>query len=165
MTGLDRIAPQRLSLGRQVLKEVLERMEPPIDGRGALLACALVLKKLRDIAPGDGTGVLVHKSEKQMKIPPIVIDGVGRIIPSLQIGTEVRNGVGCHSLVSSEGVALRNGGHSPVVLLPFGGVVELRITQGLVERVMAEQLFQDFQRYSGVQQVGGKRVAFIPRAE
>ena len=74
MTGLDRIAPERLAVRGQVLKEVLERMEPPIDGRGAPLAYALVLNKLRDIAPGDGTWILVHESEKQMKIPPIVID-------------------------------------------------------------------------------------------
>jgi hypothetical protein len=73
---------------------------------------------LRHVAPGDGTRVLVHPREKQAEIPPIVVDGVGRIVTPMLIGTEVGNGVGGHKLLSSEGVALRNGGHGLVVLLP-----------------------------------------------
>jgi len=68
-------------------------------------------------------------------------------------------------LVSSEGLALGNGGHGLVVLLSFGGIVEPGIAQRLVQRMMAHQLFQDFQGDPRVEQVRRKRMALIPRAE
>ena len=78
---------------------MLQRIEPPIDGRRGALDLALVLNELRHVAPGDGTGVLVDAPEKQPEIPPIMVDGVGRIVPPMQIGVVDcnRNGSGLPS--------------------------------------------------------------------
>jgi hypothetical protein len=120
----DRIDPERLALCRQVLKEMLEGMEPPIDGGGRPLVLALVLNKLRHVASRDGTRVLVHEREKQAQIPSIIVDSMRRIVSPAQIGTEVSNGRGFHGLLFSKGVASGHGGHGLLVLLPFGGIVE-----------------------------------------
>jgi hypothetical protein len=135
---------------------MLERIEAPIDRRRGSLAGPLLLNKRGHVAPGDGTRLLGYQRKKQAQISPVVIDGVGRIIAPLQIGTELGNGVGCHQLVSSESMALRNGRHGQVVLLPFGGLIELSIAQGLGQRMMAKQFFEDFQGHPRVEEVRGK---------
>ena len=135
---------------------MLQRMQPPIDGRRGTLPLALVLNELHHVTPGDGTGVLIGQPEKEPEIPPVIVNGMGRIVPPVQIGTEVGDGHGLHRLLSSEGMALRDGGHGLLILLSFRRIVELGIAERLVQRVMAEQLFQHFQRYPRVEEVGRK---------
>jgi hypothetical protein len=127
MARFDGIDPERLAFCRQVLKEMLEGMEPPIDRGGHALVLALVLDKLRHVAPGNGARVLGHQREKQAEIPPIIIDGVRRIVPPAQISTEWGNGSRFHPLRSCQSMASGNGGHGLLVLLPFGRIVQLDI--------------------------------------
>ena len=68
MARFDGIDPERLAFCRQVLKEMLEGMEPPIDRGGRALMLALVLDKLRHVASGNGAWVLGHQREKQAEI-------------------------------------------------------------------------------------------------
>jgi hypothetical protein len=72
MARFDRIDPQRLALRREVLKEMLQGMEPAIDRRRRPLDLTLALDKLRHLTPGDGIGLLVHEREKQAKISAII---------------------------------------------------------------------------------------------
>jgi hypothetical protein len=65
MTRFDGIDAQRLAFCRQIVKEMLESIEPPIDGGGSPLDLALLLDKVRDIAPGHGLWVLAHQRKKE----------------------------------------------------------------------------------------------------
>jgi hypothetical protein len=132
MTGLDWLAPKRLPFRGEVLKEMLYGIEASIDRRGSAVGRTLVLNKVGHVTPRDRTRVLGDRREKQAEIPPIVVYGMGGRIPSLQIGPEEGDRIIGHRLVSSEGLALGNRDHGLVVLLPFGGIVELGIAQGLV---------------------------------
>ncbi len=48
--------------------------------------------------------------------------------------------------------------HRLVIMLPFRRVIELRIAQGQVQRVMAQEFFNDLQGRTGIEQVGRKGV-------
>ena len=56
-------------------------------------------------------------------------------------------------------------GHGVVVWGAFGPVRELRIAEGHVERAVPHQLFDHLQRGARIEELGGKRMAVIPRAE
>src|ERR1043165_2717832 len=51
---------------------------------------------------------------------------------------------------------LGNFRHRLLVLVPFGRVIELRIAQGDLNRVMPHEFFQDLQWYTGIEQLCGE---------
>jgi hypothetical protein len=61
--------------------------------------------------------------------------------------------------VPSNGVTLCDGRHGLLVVLPFGYVVEMGIAQGLLQQMMAQQFFEDFQGHARIEELGGKGVA------
>jgi hypothetical protein len=64
---------------------------------------------------------------------------------------------------------VRRSHHRQLIGLPLNpgecGLVELGIAQGLVQRMMAQQLFEDFQGDPRVEEVRGKRMPIIPCTE
>ena len=52
--------------------------------------------------------------------------------------------------------------HRLIILLPFRRLIELRIAQGEVQGVMAQEFFNDLQGRTGIEQVGRKGVPAMP---
>src|SRR5439155_12548387 len=97
MGRLDRIDGEGLLLHHEVFKEMFEGIQPPVDrGRGEL-RLALLLDERLDVPPGHGTGRFVERRKKQAEIPAIILDGVRRIVPGVQIPTEVGDSGGFHA--------------------------------------------------------------------
>jgi hypothetical protein len=55
--------------------------------------------------------------------------------------------------------------HGVVILRPFGPVIELSIPERHLERAVPHQLFDDLQRGASIEELGGKGMPVIPRAE
>jgi hypothetical protein len=88
MARLDRIDRQPLPLHHEILKKVFEGMEPSVDGRRGQLGLVLLLDEVLKVTPGHRTQCLVERREKPAQIPPIILDGVRRIVARAQVRTE-----------------------------------------------------------------------------
>src|SRR5262249_5513340 len=97
MGRLDWIDRQGVALHHEILKKVFDRMQTAVDRRRSEVDLALLLDEGVDIAPGHCTGVLGERREKQAQVPAIILDGVGRIVPPVEVRTEVVNGSGVHA--------------------------------------------------------------------
>jgi len=85
MAWLDRIGRQRLSLHHEVLKKVFDGMEPSVDGGRGELGLVLLLDEVLKVTPGHRTQGLGERRKKQAEIPPIILDGVRRIVARTQV--------------------------------------------------------------------------------
>jgi hypothetical protein len=82
MTGLDGIASDELLIQAKV-KNMLQGIEPPVDGRPRAAVLMLVLHKPVDLAKGDlGEGDSYLRKE-EAQIEGIARDGVRRELPAL----------------------------------------------------------------------------------
>jgi hypothetical protein len=55
--------------------------------------------------------------------------------------------------------------HGVVVLRAFGPVIELSIPERHLERAVPHQFFDHLQRGASIEELGGKGMSLIPRAE
>jgi hypothetical protein len=55
--------------------------------------------------------------------------------------------------------------HSVVVLRAFGPVIQLGIPERHLERTVPHAFFDHLQRGAGIEELGGKGMPLIPRAE
>jgi hypothetical protein len=88
MARLDRIDRQHLPLHHEIVKKVFEGIEPSVDGRRGQLGRVLLLDEVFKVAPGHRTQCLGERREKPAQIPPIILDGVRRIVARVQVRTE-----------------------------------------------------------------------------
>src|SRR5438128_523403 len=88
MAWLDWIGRQRLSLHHEVLKKVFDGMEPSVDRGRSQVGLVLLLNEVLKVTPGHRTQCLGERREKQAEIPPIILDGVRRIVARMQVRTE-----------------------------------------------------------------------------
>src|SRR5260370_17231609 len=56
MTRFDRVARQAVLFHHEVLEEMFEGIEPPVNRRRGQVRLALLLDKAFDVPPGHGTG-------------------------------------------------------------------------------------------------------------
>jgi hypothetical protein len=71
---------------------MLERIEPSVDRGGGQLRLALLLDEGLDVPPGHRLGGFVEWRKKQAHIAAIMLDGVGRIVPGMQIDPKLVHG-------------------------------------------------------------------------
>ena len=129
MARFDGIAPECLAFCRQVLKEMLEGMEPPIDRGGRALVLALVLDKLRHVASGNGARGPWPPARKTGGAPA---DNYRRCAANSSACADKNRRALPHEvpcLPPPGNLPLGNFRHRLLVLVPFGRVIELRIAQ------------------------------------
>src|SRR4029453_9561270 len=157
LTGL----PGTSCCSRQKSKKMLQRIEPPVDGRPRAALLMLVLHKLvhltkRHLGEGDRS-----RGKKYVEIEGITRDGMHRKLPALEVCPKPIDGGladSVHTLPLVEPLTLGDLAHGLVVLGAFGAVIELRIAQRHVEGAMAHQLFDDLQGRARIEELRSKRM-------
>ena len=72
MARFDWVACEAVLLHHEVLEEMFESIEPPVDRGHSEVRLALPLDKVLDVSPGDRTGGFSERGEKQAQIPAII---------------------------------------------------------------------------------------------
>src|SRR6266446_5630116 len=97
MPPLVRIAREALLLHDEIFEEMLERIEPSVERGSGQLRLALLLDEGLDVPPGHRLRGFVQRGKRQAQIAAIILDGMWRIVPGVQIHPKVVNGGGFHA--------------------------------------------------------------------
>jgi hypothetical protein len=151
MTGVDWMGPHDL-WGDERIKQMVERVQSPLDRRGRASLVMVGVKKAFDLTAGDLGQRSIAVSEAQLAIQEITVKGIDRVVSPLPGRANALEGDAAMQRSPLEpGLPWFQPRHGGIVLGACGGLLELRVAQGHPDGAGAPQLVPDLHTRSRMQ--------------
>jgi len=125
----------------------------------------LLVNKPLDVPKRDLRKRLWTGRKEELEIQRIVRERMGGVVTALEIRSEVVDSLAhdsVHALCSLKRLARLALRHGLGVLRALGGVIDLGVAQRQRDGAVAHQLFDDFERGSGIEELRRKGVPAMP---
>jgi len=155
VTRFDRI-PRDTALLDQVVKEMFQRMQAPMEGGRSSPLLVLLVNKPLDVLKRDLRKRLWTGRKEELEIERRVRERMGGVVTALEIRPEVVDRLAhdiVHVLCSLECLARLDLRHGLGVWRALGGVRDLGVAQRQRDRAMAHELFHHFERGPGIEEL------------